>query len=67
VAYNHEQSDGAGRLDPWAEYAVLTVEGMQVSLEFCRIPLDLEKMAGIYRHTDRPFAQTAMKQYLSYD
>jgi predicted phosphodiesterase len=66
VAYNHEQSNDVGYLDPWAEYAVLTVEGMQVSLEFRRIPLDMEKMADIYRHSDRPFADTAMDQYARY-
>jgi hypothetical protein len=67
VAYNHEQSNEAGYLDPWAGYAVLTAEGMQASLEFRHIPLDLKKMAGIYRQSDRPFAETAMEQYISYD
>lgn len=62
VAYNHEQSD-AGLLDPWCEYAVLTVEGLRVSLEFRRVPLDMDKMATIYRHSDRPFAAEAMGQY----
>ena len=67
VAYNHEQSNPNGLLDPWAEYAVLTVEGAQVSLEFRRIPLDMEKMADIYRNSDRPFADTAMEQYTRYE
>jgi len=67
VAYNHEQTNEASYLDPWAEYAVLTVDGMQTSLEFRRIPLDLKKMASIYRQSNRPFAETAMKQYISYD
>lgn len=67
VAYNHEQSNDVGYLDPWAEYAVLTVQGMHVSLEFRRIPLDMEKMAEIYRRSDRPFAQAAIDQYTRYD
>jgi predicted phosphodiesterase len=67
VAYNHEQSNENGLLDPWVEYAILTVEGMGASLEFRRIPLDLNKMADIYRQSDRPFADTAMEQYTSYD
>ena len=66
VAYNHEQTDPNGLLDPWAEYAVLTVEGAQVSLEFRRIPLDMEKMADVYRKSDRPFADIAMEQYTRY-
>lgn len=66
VAYNHEQTNEKAYLDPWAEYAVLTVEGAQVSLEFRRIPLDMEKMADIYRKSDRPFAEAAMEQYTRY-
>lgn len=66
VAYNHEQSSDKGLLDPWAEYALLTVEGMQTSLEFRRIPLDMEKMADVYRKSDRPFADIAMEQYTRY-
>ena len=67
VAYNHEQSGDKGFLDPWAEYALLTVEGTQVSLEFRRVPLDMDKMAEIYRKSDRPFANEAMSQYTRYD
>lgn len=62
VAYNHEQT-GAGLLDRWCEYAVLTVTGMQVSLEFRRLPLDMEKMADIYARSGRPFADEALGQY----
>lgn len=67
VAYNHEQSNPNGLLDPWAEYALLTVNGMQASLEFRRIPLNMNKMADIYRHSDRPFAEDAMNQYTRYE
>lgn len=67
VAYNHEQTNPNGLLDPWAEYALLTVEGMQASLEFRRIPLDMEKMADIYRKSDRPFAEDALNQYTRYE
>jgi predicted phosphodiesterase len=65
VAYNHEQS-GAGLFDPWAEYAILNVEGMQVSLEFRRVPLDLDDMAEVYRRSSKPFAGEAMAQYVRY-
>lgn len=67
AAYNHEQSNDVGYLDPWAEYAVLTVEGMQTRLEFRRVPLDMASMAEIYRHSDRPFASGAMEEYRRYD
>jgi predicted phosphodiesterase len=67
VAYNHEQSSDKGLLDPWAEYAVLTIDGTQTSLEFRRVPLDMEKMADVYRKSDRPFANEAMEQYTRYE
>jgi len=67
VAYNHEQTNENGLLDPWAEYAILTVEGAHVQLEFRRVPLDMKMMADIYRHSDRPFADTAMEQYRRYE
>ncbi len=63
VAYNHEQS-GAGLLDPWAEYAVLTVEEARLSLEFRRLPLDMDRMADVYRRSGRPFADDALRQYV---
>lgn len=66
VAYNHEQSNEKGHLDPWAECATLTVKRMQVSLEFRRTPLDMEKLADIYRRSDKPFADTAMEEYTRY-
>ena len=67
VAYNHEQSDDKGFLDPWAEYAMLTVQKSNIRLEFVRVPLDMNKMAEIYRHSDRPFANEAMEQYTRYN
>jgi predicted phosphodiesterase len=66
VAYNHEQSNENGLLDPWAEYAILTVDGVRTQLEFRRIPLDMKKMADMYRKSGRPFADAAMDQYKTY-
>ena len=66
VAYNHEQTGGAALLDPWAEYALLTIRGAQVSLEFRRLPLDLDELAAIYQRSDRPFSDEAMGQYRRY-
>jgi len=66
VAYNHEQSGDKGFLDPWAEYAILTLKNSHVHLEFIRVPLDMGKMADIYRISDRPFASEAMEQYTHY-
>lgn len=66
VAYNHEQTSEQKLLDPWVEYALLTIEKSNVQLEFIRAALDMEKMADVYRSSSRPFAGEAMAQYKSY-
>ncbi|HMV28818.1 MAG TPA: metallophosphoesterase [Anaerolineales bacterium] len=66
VAYNHEQTGEQNLLDPWVEYAVLTVEKLSTRLEFIRVALDMDKMADVYRSSTRPFADQAMPQYKSY-
>lgn len=63
VAYNHEQSGDKGLLDPWAEYAILTVQNLHIGLEFVRVALDMDKLADMYRHSDKPFAREALAQY----
>ena len=62
-AYSHYQPDGRFHADPWAEYAILTVEDGQTSLEFRRIPFDVEELIRIYRESGRPFAEEAIAQY----
>jgi putative phosphoesterase len=62
-AYSHYQPDGQFHADPWAEYAILTVENGQTSLEFRRIPFDTNELIRIYRESGRPFAEEAIAQY----
>jgi putative phosphoesterase len=62
-AYSHNQPDNEFHADPWAEYAVLTVENGQVSVEFRRIPFDAEELIRIYGDSGRPFAEDAIAQY----
>ena len=62
-AYSHYQPDGQFHADPWAEYAILTVENGQTGLEFRRIPFDVEELIRIYRESGRPFAEDAIAQY----
>lgn len=66
IAYNHEQTGEQNLLDPWVEYAVLTVEKSSTRLEFIRTSLDMNKMLDVYRSSTRPFADQAMSQYKSY-
>lgn len=62
-AYSHYQPDGQFHADPWAEYAILTVENGQTSLEFRRIPFNVDELIRIYRESGRPFAEDAIAQY----
>src|SRR5262245_39923488 len=62
-AYSHHQPEGAFRADPWAEYAVLTVEAGNISLEFRRIPFDVEAVIGSYQAGGRPDSAVAVAQY----
>jgi hypothetical protein len=62
-AYRHGQAEEAFRADPWAEYAVLSVDGGRMSLEFRRVPFDTAKLIRAYRESGRPFAEEAVAQY----
>ena len=62
-AYSHNQPDNDFHADPWAEYAILTAEKGQVSLEFRRVPFDAQELIRIYRESSRPFAEDAIAQY----
>jgi predicted phosphodiesterase len=62
-AYRHYQPDGQFYADPWAEYAVLTLDNGRLSLEFRRVPFDAQKLIDIYRASGRPYADVAIAQY----
>ena len=62
-AFSHYQPDGQFRADAWAEYAILTVENGQTSLEFRRLPYDVDRLIDVHRQSGRPFADEAIAQY----
>ena len=63
LAYNHQQPEDQFRLDPWAEYAVLTVEDGRLALEFRRVPFDVEMLIAVYHASSRPYAAEAAAEY----
>ena len=63
LAYNHDQPEDGFRANPWAEYAVLTVDGARLSLDFRRVPYDPALIIRVYQSSGRPFAETAIAQY----
>ncbi len=62
-AYFHHQPEDHFKADAWAEYALLTVEGTRVSLEFRRVPYDAESVIQIYLSSGRPYAEAGANQY----
>jgi predicted phosphodiesterase len=63
VAYSHQQEGDNFRTDPWAEYAVLTVENGRVGLEFRRTAFDVQALIKIYQTSGHPYAADAIAQY----
>jgi predicted phosphodiesterase len=64
LTYRHDQPDDAiFRFDPWAEYAILTVTGQKVGLEFRRVPINVDMLVDIYRSSGRPHADDMINQY----
>jgi putative phosphoesterase len=64
LAYSHHQPDGQFHADNWAEYAILTSEkNRQTSLEFRRIPFDVNELIHVYRESGRPYTDEAIAQY----
>jgi putative phosphoesterase len=62
-AFSEFQPDGQFRADAWAEYAILTAENGKTSLEFHRLPFDVNELIRVYRESGRPFAEDAIAQY----
>jgi predicted phosphodiesterase len=63
LAYRHDQSEEHFRTDPWAEYAILTIEQDTLGLEFRRVPFDVDALIAVYQTCGRPYAEEAVAQY----
>jgi predicted phosphodiesterase len=63
LAYRHNQAVEPYVLDPWAEYAVLSVNGRRLELAFRRVPFEVEALIEIYRRSGRPFAADEVAAY----
>lgn len=62
LAFNRHPG-GTVTVDPWAEYAVVTVADGAFGLELRRVPYDVDALLAIYRASGRPYADAAIKQY----
>ncbi len=62
-AYSPLQPEGSLKADPWAEYAILSIEEGSTGLDFRRTPFDVAALIQIYRDCGRPYADEAASQY----
>lgn len=63
VAFRHDQPDDHFRLDPWAEYALLSSKSANLSLEFRRIAFDVQHLISVYKASGRPFTESSIAEY----
>jgi predicted phosphodiesterase len=63
-AYRHDQGAATWlRFDPWAEYAILTVEGGVIGLELRRIPYNIATLVEVFEASGCPYMEQAIAQY----
>jgi len=66
LAYNWGRSDlttGQMCLDPWADYAIVSVDEAGFSLTFRHVPFDIEQLARIIRASGRLYAEDLIAGY----
>ena len=64
VALDQYQAEDNVVLDPWAEYTILTASGdAPLSLEFRRVPFDVDALIEVYRTNGRPHADSSIAMY----
>ena len=52
------------RIDPWADYAIVTSEGAALGITFRHVPFDVDELARIIRTSGRPYAEESIALYL---
>lgn len=66
LAYDWEHSDlttGQMRVDPWADYTIVSSEGTCMGITFRHVPFDVGELARIIRASGRPYAEEAIALY----
>ncbi len=64
VAYNIFQPEAQFHTDAWAEYAILTYQqGRVVSLDFHRVPYDVEQLIQVIQASGRPHTDRMIAEY----
>jgi predicted phosphodiesterase len=61
LAYDHHQPEESFRCDDSAEYAVLTLDGLAVQVEFRRVPFDRDAVIGAIEASGMPHPEAALR------
>jgi len=61
--YDRYLPDGESKEDPWAEYAILSSTPRHISVEFCRIPFDLQEYFKVIRASGRPYGEELISRF----
>ncbi len=62
-AYDYLPPKDSSRTQPWAEYAILTVEQQRWGIEFRRAPYDVENLIHAIHTSGRPHAEQMIADY----
>ena len=63
LAYNPRQTDEPIRADPWAEYAVLDINGPDWAITFRRVPFDVAALVEVTLASGSPGAADIVARY----
>jgi len=63
LAYDHDQPEDAISFDPWAQYAVVSVEDGRLGIDFRRIPFDPAAVVAAIEAGGRPHGERLAAQW----
>ncbi len=63
LPFNRHLPEDAFRIDPWADYAVLTSEDDRISLDLRRVSYDVPRLLEVYRSSGRPHIEGIVSQW----
>jgi predicted phosphodiesterase len=64
LGYDHEQAEDGVRFDPFAAYAIATIDGGRVEISFRRIPFDAGAFVDAIRGSGLPHGDDFARQWL---
>ncbi len=63
LVWEHKEPQDERPFDPWAEYAALTAANGRLSVDFRRVPFDVERLLAACRSGDMPHAEWYAAQW----